>query len=100
MEALLPGRKGSRPGCPGIRLSLARRARKIASRRPADPGRGGAGIPLACKTAQENFLKNGNNWIILATDGDFNVGVSSTGQDSLRTQHVGVFSGPRPGRVL
>jgi Ca-activated chloride channel family protein len=40
---------------------------------------GGAGIQLAYKTAQENFLKNGNNRIILATDGDFNVGVSSTG---------------------
>jgi len=40
---------------------------------------GGAGIQLAYKTAQENFLKDGNNRIILATDGDFNVGVSSTG---------------------
>ncbi|MEI2737389.1 MAG: VWA domain-containing protein [Chitinophagaceae bacterium] len=38
---------------------------------------GGEGIKLAYKTAKENFLKNGNNRIILATDGDFNVGVSS-----------------------
>lgn len=38
---------------------------------------GGAGIELAYKTAQENFVAGGNNRIILATDGDFNVGASS-----------------------
>ncbi|MCB0714280.1 MAG: von Willebrand factor type A domain-containing protein [Ignavibacteriae bacterium] len=38
---------------------------------------GGAGIELAYKTAQESFLREGNNRVILATDGDFNVGVSS-----------------------
>ncbi|HEX8618188.1 MAG TPA: von Willebrand factor type A domain-containing protein, partial [Thermoanaerobaculia bacterium] len=38
---------------------------------------GGAGIELAYKLAQENFLADGNNRVILATDGDFNVGVSS-----------------------
>jgi Ca-activated chloride channel homolog len=38
---------------------------------------GGAGIELAYKTTMENFVKNGNNRVILATDGDFNVGVSS-----------------------
>ncbi|MCD7972547.1 MAG: von Willebrand factor type A domain-containing protein [Candidatus Azobacteroides sp.] len=38
---------------------------------------GGAGIKLAYKIAKENFIKNGNNRIILCTDGDFNVGVSS-----------------------
>ncbi|UBF28489.1 von Willebrand factor type A domain-containing protein [Kovacikia minuta CCNUW1] len=38
---------------------------------------GGAGIELAYKMAQQSFLKNGNNRVILATDGDFNVGVSS-----------------------
>jgi len=41
---------------------------------------GGEGILLAYKTAKENFLKNGNNRIILATDGDFNVGASSDGE--------------------
>lgn len=40
---------------------------------------GGAGIALAYKTAKENFMANGNNRVILATDGDFNVGVSSEG---------------------
>lgn len=38
---------------------------------------GGAGINLAYKIAQQNFIKNGNNRVILATDGDFNVGASS-----------------------
>jgi Ca-activated chloride channel family protein len=40
---------------------------------------GGAGIELAYKTALDNFVKGGNNRVILATDGDFNVGVSSSG---------------------
>ncbi len=38
---------------------------------------GGAGIKLAYKTAKENFVSNGNNRVILCTDGDFNVGESS-----------------------
>jgi len=38
---------------------------------------GGAGIQLAYKIARKNFIKEGNNRIILCTDGDFNVGVSS-----------------------
>ncbi|WP_136668823.1 VWA domain-containing protein [Flavobacterium sp. H122] len=38
---------------------------------------GGEGIKLAYKIAEENFIKNGNNRVILATDGDFNVGASS-----------------------
>jgi Ca-activated chloride channel homolog len=38
---------------------------------------GGEGIQLAYKLAQDHFIKSGNNRVILATDGDFNVGVSS-----------------------
>jgi len=38
---------------------------------------GAAGLRLAYKVAAENFIKKGNNRIILATDGDFNVGISS-----------------------
>ena len=38
---------------------------------------GGAGIELAYKLAEKNFIKGGNNRVILATDGDFNVGPSS-----------------------
>ncbi len=41
---------------------------------------GGAGIQLAYKVAWENFIPEGNNRIILATDGDFNIGVSSTSE--------------------
>ena len=42
---------------------------------------GGAGIKLAYRLAQENFVEGGINRVILATDGDFNVGI--TGQDNL-----------------
>ncbi|MBL7826265.1 MAG: VWA domain-containing protein, partial [Saprospiraceae bacterium] len=38
---------------------------------------GGAGIQLAYQTARNNFVPGGNNRVILCTDGDFNVGVSS-----------------------
>ncbi|HEX7918550.1 MAG TPA: von Willebrand factor type A domain-containing protein [Gemmatimonadales bacterium] len=41
---------------------------------------GGAGIQLAYRMARENFVQEGNNRVILATDGDFNVGVSSEGE--------------------
>jgi Ca-activated chloride channel family protein len=40
---------------------------------------GGAGLKLAYSIASENYVKGGNNRIILATDGDFNVGESSNG---------------------
>ena len=39
---------------------------------------GGAGIKLAYQVAMENLIEDGNNRVILATDGDFNVGASST----------------------
>ena len=41
---------------------------------------GGAGIKLAYKIALENLIKEGNNRVILATDGDFNIGASSDGE--------------------
>lgn len=37
---------------------------------------GGEGIQLAYRTARDAFVRGGSNWVILATDGDFNVGVS------------------------
>jgi Ca-activated chloride channel family protein len=40
---------------------------------------GGAGIQLAYRIAQENFIRGGTNRVILATDGDFNVGTTSEG---------------------
>ncbi len=39
---------------------------------------GGAGLQLAYQTARENFIEGGVNRILLATDGDFNVGTSDT----------------------
>jgi Ca-activated chloride channel family protein len=41
---------------------------------------GGAGIELAYKVAKRHFIEKGNNRIILASDGDFNVGISSQDQ--------------------
>lgn len=41
---------------------------------------GGQGLKLAYKVATENFIDGGNNRIILATDGDFNVGASSNSE--------------------
>ena len=55
---------------------------------------GGAGIQLAYKIAKENFVRNGNNRIVLCTDGDFNVGVSSNeGLEQLieKERQSGVF---------
>ena len=41
---------------------------------------GGAGIQLAYDVATKNFIQNGTNRVILATDGDFNVGISDDEQ--------------------
>ena len=41
---------------------------------------GGAGIQLAYNVAKENLIEEGNNRVVLATDGDFNVGTSSTAE--------------------
>lgn len=55
---------------------------------------GGEGIEMAYKLAQENFIKGGNNRVILATDGDFNVGPSSAADlESLieKKRETGIF---------
>ncbi|HSX59793.1 MAG TPA: VWA domain-containing protein [Tahibacter sp.] len=44
---------------------------------------GGAGIALAYATAKQNFMKGGVNRVVLATDGDFNVG--TTDDEALKT---------------
>jgi len=54
---------------------------------------GGAGINLAYMMAKQNFIHSGNNRVIIATDGDFNVGVSSGGElvrliESKREDHI------------
>lgn len=49
----------------------------IESLRPGGSTHGAEGIRLAYQLARESFVQGGNNRVILATDGDFNVGVSS-----------------------
>jgi len=41
---------------------------------------GGAGIELAYSVAVSNFIKNGTNRVILATDGDFNIGTTNNSE--------------------
>jgi Ca-activated chloride channel family protein len=41
---------------------------------------GGAGLMLAYRAARQSFIEGGNNRVILATDGDFNVGLSGDGE--------------------
>lgn len=49
---------------------------------------GESGIKLAYSVAKKHFIENGNNRIILATDGDFNVGVQTEQElDELITRH-------------
>ena len=55
---------------------------------------GSGGIKQAYETARQNFLKGGNNRVILCTDGDFNVGVTDQGglQKLIETEREsGVF---------
>jgi Ca-activated chloride channel family protein len=47
---------------------------------PGGTTHGSAGIRLAYETAAANFIEGGVNRVILATDGDFNVGVTSAGE--------------------
>lgn len=55
---------------------------------------GGAGIQLAYQIAEKYFIEGGNNRVILGTDGDFNVGVSTTaGLENLivEKRETGIF---------
>ncbi len=55
---------------------------------------GAEGIELAYKLANEYYIEGGNNRVILATDGDFNVGVSSEGELSRlieKKRNEGIF---------
>lgn len=67
-------------GAAGLVLEPTNDARKI--RRALDELRaggstaGGAGLKLAYNIAEDAFLKGGVNRVIMATDGDFNVGLS------------------------
>jgi Ca-activated chloride channel homolog len=65
------------PSTPGGRRAEIQKA--IADLHPGGSTNGAAGIQLAYDIASQAFLKEGINRVILATDGDFNVGVTSQG---------------------
>ena len=62
-------------GCSGDNTRKIERA--LASLSAGGSTAGGAGIDLAYDLAEYYFIKNGNNRVILCTDGDFNVGPST-----------------------
>ena len=70
-------------GVVGIMLNTTSGAEKqkifnvIDSLQPGGSTPGESGIKLAYNVARKHFIKNGNNRVILATDGDFNVGLRS-----------------------
>ncbi|MEZ0373342.1 MAG: von Willebrand factor type A domain-containing protein [Candidatus Sericytochromatia bacterium] len=70
-------------GAAGLVLPATRGDQKAVLRRAIDQleaggaTAGGEGIRLAYKIAQEQFIPGGNNRVIMATDGDFNIGPSS-----------------------
>jgi Ca-activated chloride channel family protein len=66
------------PSTPGDRQETILAA--LDSLHAAGSTNGGEGIVLAYRLAQENFIKGGANRVILGTDGDFNVGVTSRGE--------------------
>ncbi len=66
------------PATPGDRVRDIQDA--ISSLTPGGSTNGAAGIQLAYQIASQNFIKGGINRVILATDGDFNVGVASQGE--------------------
>jgi Ca-activated chloride channel family protein len=87
-------------GASGLVLPSTRANRKevihqaIAQLEAGGSTNGGAGIQLAYQIARRNFVSGGVNRVILATDGDFNVGVTS--QDELvrlieKERESGVF---------
>ncbi len=71
-------------GASGVALPPTRGDRKheiiaaLQQLRAGGSTNGAAGIRLAYQLAQQNFIPNGVNRVILATDGDFNVGMAST----------------------
>jgi Ca-activated chloride channel family protein len=66
------------PPTPGHRKAVIRQA--IADLKPGGSTNGAAGIHLAYNVAASSFIDGGINRVILATDGDFNVGVTSQGE--------------------
>ena len=62
----------------GVRGDETKKIKKALDSLEAGGGTyGSKGIETAYKLAEENFIKGGNNRIILATDGDLNIGLTS-----------------------
>ncbi len=85
-------------GWTDVLLSGERDKRKILSAldrlRPEGSTDGGSGIMLAYEQAEKHFIENGNNRVILCTDGDFNVGVtenSSLEEMIAKKRETGVY---------
>ncbi|MCI0379071.1 MAG: VWA domain-containing protein [Gemmataceae bacterium] len=66
------------PSTPGQRKDLILSA--IDNLHAGGSTNGGEGIVLAYRLAQDSFIPGGANRVILGTDGDFNVGVTSQGE--------------------
>lgn len=66
------------PSTPGTEQETILAA--LANLRAGGSTAGGAGITLAYQIAEDNFIEGGVNRVILCTDGDFNVGTTSTGE--------------------
>ncbi|VVM08321.1 hypothetical protein MAMC_02055 [Methylacidimicrobium cyclopophantes] len=65
-------------GCVLLPTSDKRKIREALKKLEAGGSTNGAsGIEMAYELAEKNFLKEGNNRVILATDGDWNVGTTS-----------------------
>ena len=63
------------PATPGVRRDRIHQA--IEELSAGGSTAGAAGIQLAYEVARRNFIRGGINRVILATDGDFNVGITS-----------------------
>lgn len=81
-------------GVTGVKLNPTSGAEKDSIIRAIDelePGGstpGESGIQLAYRIARHHFIKGGNNRVVLATDGDFNVGLKTEDElDEMITQH-------------
>ena len=70
------GASGAGPALDLLPATRPRSSRRSTSCKAGGSTNGGAGIQLAYDIAAENFIKGGTNRVILATDGDFNVGVT------------------------
>jgi Ca-activated chloride channel homolog len=80
------------PPTPGDETEVITKA--IEELSPGGPTPGEAGIRAAYRIAGDQYIRGGNNRVILATDGDFNVGVSTEEELEkliIRQKHLGIY---------